>query len=133
MIVIKQFLLEHSALVCGHHFLITCTQPEAAGSGVPEIKCYLNGIKISNVTRITTLFSKAAGVLFAVAGGNHVLMQKLDSGYCTLLLYKGFFVGKEGPMIHAGAIIGAGLSQFRSLLFKSIKFPYPYFRSDRFV
>ena len=36
-------------------------------------------------------------------------------------------------MIHSGAIIGAGIPQFRSLFFKRIKFPYPYFRSDRSV
>ncbi len=47
--------------------------------------------------------------------------------------YTGFLVGKEGPMIHSGAIVGAGFSQFRSLLFKSVDFPYPYFRSDRYI
>ena len=36
-------------------------------------------------------------------------------------------------MIHSGAIIGAGLPQFRSLLFRCVKLPYPFFRSDRFV
>ena len=41
----------------------------AAGSGIPEIKCYLNGVKVPCVTRVTTLVSKAVGVLFAVAGG----------------------------------------------------------------
>ena len=41
----------------------------AAGSGIPEIKCYLNGIKVPHVTRFTTLISKALGVLFSVAGG----------------------------------------------------------------
>ena len=42
----------------------------------------------------------------------------------------GFFVGKEGPMIHTGAIIGAALPQLRSTPFK---IPYAYFRSDRCV
>ena len=36
-------------------------------------------------------------------------------------------------MIHSGAIIGAGIPQFRSIVVKFINFPYPYFRSDRFV
>lgn len=34
-------------------------------------------------------------------------------------------------MIHSGAIVGAGVPQFRSMFFKFINFPYPYFRSDR--
>ena len=34
-------------------------------------------------------------------------------------------------MIHSGAIIGAGIPQFRSLFFKKFKLPYPFFRSDR--
>ena len=84
----------------------------AAGSGIPEIKCYLNGVKVPHVTRLGTLIAKAIGVLFSVAGG--------------------FLVGKEGPMIHSGAVIGAGVPQYRSLLFKWIKIPYAYFRSDRF-
>ncbi|CAI7991030.1 Chloride transport protein 6 [Geodia barretti] len=47
-------------------------EPVAAGSGIPEIKCYLNGIKVPHVTRLTTLVSKAVGVLFSVAGGTYV-------------------------------------------------------------
>jgi chloride channel 6 len=38
------------------------------------------------VTDILTMVAKVVGVLFSVAGG--------------------MFVGKEGPMIHSGAIIG---------------------------
>ena len=34
-------------------------------------------------------------------------------------------------MIHSGAIVGAGVPQFRSMFFKFLSFPYPYFRSDR--
>ncbi|XP_056241465.1 H(+)/Cl(-) exchange transporter 6 [Seriola aureovittata] len=86
-------------------------EPVAAGSGIPEIKSYLNGVKIPGIVRLRTFVCKAAGVLFSVAGG--------------------LFVGKEGPMIHSGAIVGAGLPQFQSITFKRIKFDFPYFRSDR--
>ncbi|XP_033097754.1 chloride transport protein 6-like isoform X2 [Anneissia japonica] len=86
-------------------------EPIAAGSGIPEIKCYLNGVKIPRVVRFKTLVCKAVGVLFSVAGG--------------------LFVGKEGPMIHSGAIIGAGVPQFQSITFKKLKFNFPYFRTDR--
>ena len=34
-------------------------------------------------------------------------------------------------MIHSGAIVGAGLPQFRSMFFKFINLPYYFFRSDR--
>ena len=44
----------------------------AAGSGIPEIKCYLNGVKVPHVTRIGTLAAKTIGVLFSVAGGMFV-------------------------------------------------------------
>uniref|UniRef100_A0A665UM87 Chloride channel protein n=1 Tax=Echeneis naucrates TaxID=173247 RepID=A0A665UM87_ECHNA len=86
-------------------------EPVAAGSGIPEIKSYLNGVKVPGIVRLRTFMCKAAGVLFSVAGG--------------------LFVGKEGPMIHSGAIVGAGLPQFQSITFKRIKFDFPYFRSDR--
>jgi chloride channel 7 len=44
-------------------------QPAASGSGIPEIKCYLNGIKIPRILRLKTLFVKLVGVISAVAGG----------------------------------------------------------------
>ncbi|XP_054464846.1 H(+)/Cl(-) exchange transporter 6 [Anoplopoma fimbria] len=91
--------------------VLVLIEPVAAGSGIPEIKSYLNGVKIPGIVRLRTFFCKAAGVLFSVAGG--------------------LFVGKEGPMIHSGAIVGAGLPQFQSISFRRIKFDFPYFRSDR--
>ncbi|KAH9125926.1 hypothetical protein AeMF1_003539 [Aphanomyces euteiches] len=71
--------------------------PVAGGSGISEIKATLNGIKIHRIVRLKTLFCKALGILFSVSGG--------------------LPVGKEGPMIHSGAIIGAGLSQGKSSSF----------------
>lgn len=44
-------------------------QPVAAGSGIPQIKCYLNGVKIPHVVRIKTLVCKAVGVIASVVGG----------------------------------------------------------------
>ncbi|XP_015192529.1 H(+)/Cl(-) exchange transporter 6 isoform X1 [Lepisosteus oculatus] len=91
--------------------VLVLIEPIAAGSGIPEIKSYLNGVKIPGIVRFRTFVCKAVGVLFSVAGG--------------------LFVGKEGPMIHCGSIIGAGLPQFQSITFKKIRFNFPYFRSDR--
>ncbi|XP_072012538.1 H(+)/Cl(-) exchange transporter 6 [Engystomops pustulosus] len=91
--------------------LFVLIQPVAAGSGIPEIKCYLNGVKVPGVVRLRTLVCKALGVIFSVSGG--------------------LFVGKEGPMIHSGAVVGAGLPQFQSISFQKIRFDFPYFRSDR--
>ena len=44
-------------------------QPVAAGSGIPQIKCFLNGIKIPHVVRIKTLACKVVGVIMSVVGG----------------------------------------------------------------
>ncbi|MGH0151484.1 UNVERIFIED_CONTAM: hypothetical protein FKN15_034971 [Acipenser sinensis] len=73
-------------------------KPAAAGSGIPQIKCYLNGVKIPHVVRLKTLVIKVFGVISSVAGG--------------------LAVGKEGPMIHSGAVIAAGVSQGRSTSLK---------------
>jgi hypothetical protein len=70
-------------------------------------------LQLPGVTDLLTMVAKAVGVLFSVAGG--------------------MFVGKEGPMIHSGAIVGAGITQGESTnvpwistsLFKS-------FRTDRY-
>jgi len=49
--------------------ILSCFQPTAAGSGIPQVKCYLNGVKIPRVVRIKTLFVKVIGVISSVVGG----------------------------------------------------------------
>lgn len=90
--------------------LVVYMEPVAAGSGIPQIKCYLNGVKIPHVVRIKTLAAKVVGVVFSVAGG--------------------LACGKEGPMIHSGAIIAAGVSQGRSTTFNRDFHMFEMFRSD---
>ncbi|KAF3846678.1 hypothetical protein F7725_003756 [Dissostichus mawsoni] len=84
--------------------------PIAAGSGIPQIKCYLNGVKIPRVVRLKTLVVKVFGVICSVVGG--------------------LAVGKEGPMIHSGAVVAAGVSQGRSTSLKRDFKIFEYFRRD---
>uniref|UniRef100_A0A0K2UU02 Chloride channel protein n=1 Tax=Lepeophtheirus salmonis TaxID=72036 RepID=A0A0K2UU02_LEPSM len=74
--------------------LVAFGEPQAAGSGIPQIKAYLNGIAVPRLMRLKTLFTKSVGVVFSVVAG--------------------LAVGKEGPMIHSGAAIGAGICQGKS-------------------
>lgn len=66
-------------------------EPVSAGSGIPEIKVYLNGVDVPRIMRAKTLACRALGCVFSVASG--------------------FPVGMEGPMIHSGAVVAALVSQ----------------------
>jgi hypothetical protein len=72
-------------------------EPVSGGSGIPEIKCFLNGINLPKVVRIKTLVCKVVGVTFSVAAG--------------------LPVGKEGPMVHSGGVVAAAVSQGRTKFF----------------
>ena len=69
-------------------------EPVAGGSGVPEIKCYMNGIDLPRIVDFKTLVCRVVGVTFSVASG--------------------LPVGKEGPMIHSGSVVAAVISQGRT-------------------
>ncbi|KAI5073552.1 hypothetical protein GOP47_0011565 [Adiantum capillus-veneris] len=72
--------------------------PEAAGSGIPEVKAYLNGIDAPNILSPKTLFVKVLGSIGAVSGG--------------------LYLGKEAPLLHSGACIASFLTQGGSKRFK---------------
>lgn len=91
--------------------MVTYIAPVAAGSGIPVVKCYLNGVKIPEVVRFKTYVTKLLGVVASVVGG--------------------LAVGKEGPFIHCGAAIGAGLSQGMSTTLKYNTKLFRSFRNDR--
>jgi chloride channel 7 len=68
--------------------------PAAASSGIPEVIAFLNGVHIPKIFNVKTLGVKLLGVICSVGSG--------------------LPVGPEGPMIHMGGMIGAGVSQGRS-------------------
>ncbi|XP_042468328.1 chloride channel protein CLC-c-like [Zingiber officinale] len=85
--------------------------PAAAGSGIPEVKAYLNGVDAHSILAPSTLFVKIFGSIGGVAAG--------------------LMVGKEGPMVHTGSciasILGQGGSRRYHLTWKWLR----YFKNDR--
>jgi H+/Cl- antiporter ClcA len=68
--------------------------PTAAGSGVPDVMAYLNGIMFPKIFNLRNLVTKSIS--------------------CILAVNSGLSVGAEGPLIHIGSLIGAGLPTGRS-------------------
>ena len=101
---INFILVLFSSLLCVY------LAPVAAGSGIPQIKCFLNGVKIPKVIRLRALFVKFVGIITAVVGG--------------------LAVGKEGPMVHCGAVLAGGLSQGQSISLKFTTRIFQEFRDD---
>jgi len=91
--------------------LVIFGEPVARGSGIGEIKCYLNGVRIFRVVRFKTLVCKAVGILFSVASG--------------------LPCGKEGPMIHSGAAIASGIATGKSTKLHCDTGIFREFRNDR--
>ncbi|XP_060862094.1 H(+)/Cl(-) exchange transporter 7-like isoform X1 [Metopolophium dirhodum] len=90
--------------------LIVYVEPMAKGSGIPAVKCFLNGIKVPRLIRLKTLVVKVIGVTCVALGG--------------------MWGGKEGPMIHAGSIVAAGVSQGKSTTFNKDLGALNFFRED---
>ncbi|CEF99187.1 Chloride channel, voltage gated [Ostreococcus tauri] len=91
--------------------LVSYVEPLAAGSGIPELKTYLNGVHLKGLLRLKTAVAKLGGIAFSIGAG--------------------LIAGKEGPFVHGGGLVGGGLSAFGSnTLGFRLKKP-AWFRDDR--
>ncbi|KAB2623462.1 chloride channel protein CLC-c-like [Pyrus ussuriensis x Pyrus communis] len=118
MFYISEYYQAFAAFVCCNMTLAAAAAalcayiaPAAAGSGIPEVKAYLNGVDAHSILAPSTLFVKIFGSIFGVAAG--------------------FILGKEGPMVHSGACIASLLGQVGSrkyhLTWKCLRF----YKNDR--
>jgi chloride channel 7 len=85
------------ALAVGAALCVAVVSPAAAGSGIPDVKAYLNGADsplevFRSFFTLRTFCAKVGGSALAVA-----------SSLC---------VGKEGPMLHAGSILAVLLGRW---------------------
>ncbi|XP_022108381.1 chloride channel protein C-like isoform X2 [Acanthaster planci] len=94
-------------VLCGS-IMVVILRPSAAGSGLPELIGFLNGTLVRHIFNVKTLAVKFASCICAVSSG--------------------LPVGPEGPMIHMGSLIGAGMSQFKS---DTLNFDIPFFQRFR--
>ncbi|XP_047081718.1 chloride channel protein CLC-c-like [Lolium rigidum] len=107
------FVYAGSSLVLAASAAALCAYvaPAAAGSGIPEVKAYLNGVDAYSILAPSTLFVKIFGSILGVSAG--------------------FILGKEGPMVHTGAcianLLGQGGSRKYNLTWNWLR----YFKNDR--
>lgn len=89
--------------------------PEAKGSGIAEVLSFLNGVNVPHIFDFKTLIIKMIGLWLSISGG--------------------IIAGKEGPMIHAGAIIAIILGHIpklpKLLHMKSLKrFRFDWYKKE---
>ncbi|KAG5560132.1 hypothetical protein RHGRI_003429 [Rhododendron griersonianum] len=105
------YILINLVLVFSSAFIITNFAPAAAGSGIPEIKGYLNGVDTHGILLFRTLIGKIFGSIGSVGGG--------------------LALGKEGPLVHTGACIASLLGQGGSTKYHLNSRWLQFFNSDR--
>jgi chloride channel 7 len=94
------FVSTSVCLISISSFLTVFLAPEAQGSGIPEIKSYLNGVAVQNVLDLKTICVKFIGVVLMYCGG--------------------LILGKEGPMVQ----VGSGIALFLCYCVKFLRWDY---------
>jgi chloride channel 7 len=91
--------------------LLLFVAPHAEGSGIPDVRSYLNGWHIQGLFSFSALVVKSIGCAFSVGSG--------------------LVAGRASPIIHVGAILGVALSQeaSRTFQFRMPSYLVKYFRS----
>ncbi|XP_010905222.1 chloride channel protein CLC-d isoform X1 [Elaeis guineensis] len=105
------YIIFNLGLVISSVFIVTHFAPAAAGSGIPEIKGYLNGVDTHGILLFRTLIGKIFGSIGSVGGG--------------------LALGKEGPLVHTGACIASLLGQGGSTKYHLSSRWLRIFESDR--
>lgn len=105
------YILINLVLVLSSVYIVTHFAPAAAGSGIPEIKGYLNGVDTHGILLFRTLIGKIIGSIGSVGGG--------------------LALGKEGPLVHIGACIASLLGQGGSTKYHLSTRWLQFFNSDR--
>lgn len=85
--------------------------PMAVGSGIPEVKAYLNGVRVGEFAGMRLYFIKLLGTVLGVSSG--------------------LVVGPEGPVVHLGAILGASMTKTAGIERNMHKFNRRYPRLSR--
>jgi len=113
MFVLSVFSSLNLAAALSSSWLCVAWAPQAAGSGISQVKAYLNGIRASQkFTRLPLFVVKVVGTILSVSSS--------------------LAIGMEGPLIHIGAIMGASCTKFSALLSRCLaKYQYCGYRLDR--
>lgn len=85
--------------------------PQAIGSGIPEVKAYLNGVRVHRFTDVRLFVVKILGTILSVPSG--------------------LVIGPEGPLVHTGAILGASCTKLYDLLLHIL--PKSCFANERTI
>eukprot|EP00899_Mesostigma_viride_P022719 jgi/Mesvir1/3631/Mv04366-RA.3 len=105
------YVLFNCTLIASSALIVTQFAPMSAGSGIAEVKAYLNGVDPPGILLFRTYLGKVFGVIGSVSGG--------------------LALGKEGPMVHIGACIASLIGQGGSTRYR---LPWKWlrvFRNDR--